>query len=135
MELIQHQLEQLPADSPAICLLESSTKTAHIMTLKPYLVDESPLSRCTTQVLGKRILEPVFETQQKAVENQILHFTHNAEEVEDLLLTSDYQLGFILPQLTLDLFEEVVLAGFRMPLKSTYFIPKLPSGLVMNKLG
>ena len=34
----------------------------------------------------------------------------------------------------LGLFEEVVLSGERMPLKSTYFSPKLPTGLVINRL-
>jgi uncharacterized protein (DUF1015 family) len=76
----------------------------------------------------------VLNTQQEAVESGLLSFTHDSQEVHRLLMDNDYQLGFILPPLSLDLFEEVVLSGERMPLKSTYFSPKLPTGLVINRL-
>ena len=76
----------------------------------------------------------MLDSQEKAVEMGILHFTHDSGEVYNMVRSGDYQLGFILPLMSLDLFEEVVLSGERLPLKSTYFSPKLPTGLVINRL-
>jgi uncharacterized protein (DUF1015 family) len=43
-------------------------------------------------------------------------------------------MAFFLRPFPLDLFEGAVSAGVRLPTKSTYFHPKLPSGLVINPL-
>ena len=72
--------------------------------------------------------------QETAVEQGTLHFTHDASEVLRSVRKGDFQLGFLLPPMPLELFEEVVLSGERMPIKSTYFSPKLPTGLVINRL-
>ena len=133
---LEELLEGASVNQVAIGLMESHEGRASLLTLRnPPGASSLPLQRCATQVLGKSVLEPVLETQQGAVERGALHFTHDSNEVHHLLMNRDYQLGFTLPPLPLDLFEEVVLSGERMPLKSTYFSPKLPTGLVINRLG
>ena len=132
---LEELLERVGEDQVAIGLLEADEGRVSLLTLRNSPGASSlPLQRCATQVLGKSVLEPVLETQQGAVEGGALHFTHDSREVHRLLGSGDYQLGFVLPALSLDLFEEVVLSGERMPLKSTYFSPKLPTGLVVNRL-
>lgn len=133
---LEEILEKVAVDRVVIGLLNASEGTASLLTLRnPPDASSPPLQRCATQVFGRSILEPVLGTQQAAVERGLLHFTHDSKEVHHLLMNDDYQLGFVLPPLSLDLFEEVVLSGERMPLKSTYFSPKLPTGLVINRLG
>jgi uncharacterized protein (DUF1015 family) len=132
---LEELLERATENQVALGLLETHEGKVSLLTLRnPPGASSPPLKRCATQVLGKSILEPVLETQQQAVERGALHFTHDSKEVRHLLMEGDYQLGFLLPPLSLDLFEEVVLSGERMPLKSTYFSPKLPTGLVINRL-
>ena len=132
---LEEQLEKVAVDQVAIGLLEAREGRASLLTLRnPPRASSPPLERCATQVLGRSVLEPVLGTQQGAVEKGVLLFTHDSKEVHHLVINGDYQLGFILPPLSLELFEEVVLSGERMPLKSTYFSPKLPTGLVINRL-
>ncbi len=61
-------------------------------------------------------------------------FNHNREEVERLVKNDEYQLAIILRPLKPDVIKSIADAGERMPRKSTYFHPKLPSGLVLKRL-
>jgi uncharacterized protein (DUF1015 family) len=132
---LEELLEKVAVNQVAVGLLEARQGRASLLTLRDSPgSSSSPLERCATQVLGRRVLEPAFGTQQGAVESGNLHFTHDSGEVSNLVRNGDYQLGFVLPPMSLDLFEEVVLSGERLPLKSTYFSPKLPTGLVINRL-
>lgn len=66
-------------------------------------------------------------------ESQIL-YTKSLDEVTNLVRSGEYKLGFILPPLSaLDIFE-VSMANEKMPHKTTYFYPKLLSGLVFHLL-
>ncbi len=61
-------------------------------------------------------------------------YTKSINEVSELVKSGRYVLGVILPPLTaLDIFE-VVLADEKLPHKTTYFYPKILSGLVFNPL-
>ena len=61
-------------------------------------------------------------------------YTKSAEEVVSLVRTGDYKIGFILPPLRAKDLYEVALSGEKMPHKTTYFYPKLLSGLVFHLL-
>ena len=61
-------------------------------------------------------------------------FNHDRTEVAEKIRGGEYQLAVILRSLRSEIIREVADAGERMPRKSTYFHPKLPSGLVMNRL-
>lgn len=64
-----------------------------------------------------------------------IFYTKSLEEVFSLVKSGEYKIGFILPPLrAVDVFE-IVLAGEKMPHKTTYFYPKLLSGLVFHLLG
>ncbi len=61
-------------------------------------------------------------------------YTKSVEEVVRLVRTGDYKIGFILPPLRAKDLYEVALSGEKMPHKTTYFYPKLLSGLVFHLL-
>jgi len=63
-----------------------------------------------------------------------ISFNHNQGEVIELVNSGQYQLAVILRTVKPEIIKTVADAGERMPRKSTYFHPKLPSGLVMNRL-
>jgi len=92
------------------------------------------VEKCPTWIIEKKVLEPAMGTQESIVDEGILHFTHEAAEVVAGVKEGNYKIGMLLPPMPLQLFEEVVLSGDRMPIKSTYFIPKLPTGVVINPL-
>ena len=55
-------------------------------------------------------------------------------EVFKKLTSGDYQAGFVLRATPVDQVRAVAAAGETMPPKSTYFFPKLPTGLAFNPL-
>ena len=63
-----------------------------------------------------------------------LTFTRNVDEVVAEVAKGGYQLGFILNPTKVSSILEIAGKGERLPQKSTYFYPKLISGLVMNKI-
>jgi uncharacterized protein (DUF1015 family) len=63
-----------------------------------------------------------------------IKYTKSLEEVFELLKDNSYQLGFILPQVdALDILRFAE-SNIRLPQKTTYFYPKVLSGLVFNLL-
>lgn len=61
-------------------------------------------------------------------------YTKFDSELSSLVNSGEYQGGFLLPKLNADDIFEVVLDNVKMPHKSTYFYPKILSGLVFNPL-
>ena len=59
---------------------------------------------------------------------------HRVEEMVEGLSSGGYPLAAMLMPATVDHVRQISLRGQRMPAKSTYFYPKLLSGLVINPL-
>ena len=62
-------------------------------------------------------------------------YVHDPIEAFRMVREGKGQIAFFIKGVPPDVFEAVVGAGIRLPRKSTYFHPKLPSGLVINPLG
>ena len=80
-------------------------------------------------VLHRGVLEPVLDDL-----DQYVTYVHDAQEAWDTVVQGSQQMTFFLKPFPLDLFQAVVSTGHRLPPKSTYFHPKLPTGLVFNLL-
>jgi uncharacterized protein (DUF1015 family) len=61
-------------------------------------------------------------------------YTPSIEEARANVDAGDYQAAFLLRPTPVDQVREVAAAGETMPPKSTYFFPKLLTGLVFNPL-
>jgi uncharacterized protein (DUF1015 family) len=61
-------------------------------------------------------------------------YVHLIEEVVDGLKTAEFPLAAVVMPATVEHIRTISLGGERMPAKSTYFYPKLLSGLVINPL-
>ncbi len=61
-------------------------------------------------------------------------FPHEIAQLKELTDSLDYQLGLVLRATPLDSVRQVSEAGELMPQKSTFFYPKLATGLVINPL-
>jgi len=77
------------------------------------------------QILG-------IDTDEKQEEH--VRYSQDVVEVASRVDSGEFQLGFLLNPVPLDSILAVADAGERMPPKSTYFYPKLPTGLVMHPL-
>jgi uncharacterized protein (DUF1015 family) len=70
------------------------------------------------------------------LQNDSSNITYTPDTAQAVKLVQDghYQLAFILNPMSVTTIKAIADAGDRMPRKSTYFYPKLPTGLVINRL-
>ncbi len=61
-------------------------------------------------------------------------FPHEAHEVTELCRSGQYRVGFLLQPTPLEAVRDLCNANELMPQKSTFFYPKLATGMVMNSL-
>jgi uncharacterized protein (DUF1015 family) len=86
-------------------------------------------------ILHSVILEQMLGISQEAQEKKLnLEYVKNAEEAEQAVRSGRAQLAFLMNPTRVEQVRRVARAGLTMPQKSTYFHPKLPTGLVMNPL-
>ncbi|MCL2140481.1 MAG: DUF1015 domain-containing protein [Dehalococcoidia bacterium] len=78
------------------------------------------------------ILEKLLQIQPETEDG--LAFDHDRSSAVQSVRAGDFQLAFILQPLQPAVIKEISDLADRMPRKSTYFHPKLPSGLVTNRL-
>jgi uncharacterized protein (DUF1015 family) len=65
---------------------------------------------------------------------QHVNYSHDHDLAVEQVASGAQQLAFLLKPFPMDAFESIVGGGQRLPSKSTFFYPKLPTGLVINQL-
>lgn len=63
-----------------------------------------------------------------------IHFKHNLLDAFSNVRSGEYEVGFFINPTHIEQVQDVATAGLIMPHKSTYFYPKVGSGLVINLL-
>jgi uncharacterized protein (DUF1015 family) len=61
-------------------------------------------------------------------------YNYDRQEAVEGVLSKEYQLAFIISPVKWETIKTIADVGDRMPRKSTYFHPKLPSGIIINRL-
>ncbi len=86
-------------------------------------------------ILHRLILEDLLHISTEAQERQLnLQYIKNFDEPFTAVRSGDAQLAFLLNATRMSEVRDVANAGEKMPQKSTYFYPKLLTGLVLNKI-
>ena len=100
------------------------------------LPELSPASRgLDVTVLHTLVLERLFGIDKENMQNQKnLTYVKLAEEAVSAVQKGEAQCAFLLNPTRVTEIRDVAAAGEKMPQKSTYFYPKLITGLVMNDL-
>jgi len=84
-------------------------------------------------ILHKIILENLMGINEKNLENHV-KYTRVDEEAIRFVDEGKYDLSFLMNATKIEELKTVAEAGEHMPQKSTYFLPKMLSGLVMYKM-
>lgn len=82
-------------------------------------------------VLQRLIIMPLFSKTEKGMLEQLISYTHDTAGAVQAVISGEAAAAFILNPTPMDAVTERSLRGEIMPQKSTYFYPKLPSGLVI----
>lgn len=130
-----------PQHQPAFAVAFPGDTHAWRLTLKPQ-VDTSALglgtpaiARLDVTLLHGLVLDRIAGIRPEAQEAQThLRYVKDTGRALDELTRPDTQAVFILGAARVDTVKQVADAGEIMPQKSTYFFPKIASGVVMNRI-
>ncbi len=117
-------------------------ETGAVLTLRDsrvmddLLPDLSPAARqLDVNVLHTLVLERLLGIDRENMKNQVnLTYTRSEREALDGVREGAFQCAFLLNPTRVSEIRDVAAAGEKMPQKSTYFYPKLITGLTMNRL-
>jgi len=129
-DALVEQVDRLGANRRLLASVDSGGAT--MLTLKESAVEPSwgALAASEAWVLEEQVLHP--ELGDATLDH--LDFMHDHEEAVAQAESGELQMVFLLKPFPLDAFESIVGGGQRLPRKSTFFFPKLPTGLVINRL-
>ena len=129
-DALVEQVDRLGANQRLLASVDSGG--AAMLTLKESAVEPSWGALATSEawVLEEQVLRP--ELGDATLDH--LDFMHDHEEAVAQAESGELQMVFLLKPFPLDAFESIVGGGQRLPRKSTFFFPKLPTGLVINRL-
>ena len=86
-------------------------------------------------VLHKLVFEDVFDMSDADIKNQTyLSYTEDIVEAVNGVREGNFQCSFMLNPVKMEEIKKISAMQEKMPQKSTYFYPKIKTGLVMNKL-
>lgn len=108
-------------------ILTKDTESVYRVSIKNNEID-SPNKMAVT-LLHNNVFNKIIDE-----ENAGILYTKFLDEAVELVTKEGYEVAFILPELRASDIFDVVLTGDRMPQKTTYFYPKILSGLVFNPL-
>jgi uncharacterized protein (DUF1015 family) len=95
----------------------------------------APLRELDVSTLHLLVLGHILGlTPEEQLRTDVIRYSEDEQEVLGAVDKEDYQAAFILNPPRPEEIMTVVAAGDRMPQKSTYFYPKLLTGLVINKI-
>jgi uncharacterized protein (DUF1015 family) len=95
----------------------------------------APLQELDVTMLHLLILENILGlTPEQQVNGETIRYSQDEETVLQALEKEDYQAAFLLNRPKAEEILTIALGGEKMPQKSTYFYPKLVSGLLINKV-
>jgi uncharacterized protein (DUF1015 family) len=127
---------------PVFGYLDAHFKRAFRATLKdPATVEAAlPNEPAAYRALDTAVLEallltgPLELTQERIAHLDGLGYARDDDEARDLVLGGAYDLGFFLRPTPMSQVRAVAAEGVTMPPKSTFFFPKVPTGLLFNLL-
>jgi len=90
------------------------------------------LKRLDVTILHKFIIEEILGVSQ--TDKERIDYTPDEEAVKELVDLKEFQIGFFLNSTPVEKVKEAALRHEKMPPKSTFFYPKLCSGLIFNLL-
>jgi uncharacterized protein (DUF1015 family) len=100
--------------------------------MMPYFHSEI-YKKLDVSIVDHIILEKLLElTSDK--EKTSLAYSYNLAHAVNRVINQEYQLAILLSPVKPEVIKAIADAGDKMPRKSTYFYPKSPSGLVLNRL-
>ena len=104
--------------------------TLHTLRSGVDWADWGQLAVSEAWVLQERVLAPALEDALA----DCIDYSPDQDAIVQQVNLGEQQMAILLKPFPLEPFRQIVSAGNRLPPKSTFFYPKLPTGLVINRL-
>ncbi len=114
-----------------------SDKKWYVMTIKKGTFNQSnPAESIDSAILTKNLLDPILGIKDVRTDERIdfVGGIRGVKELTKLVDSSEYKIAFSMYPVSVEQLLQVADAGEVMPPKSTWFEPKLRSGMVVNLL-
>ena len=138
---VRECLERTGRNDSAIAFCQSEEEQWYLLTLKPGVRDEMgddlhpSLKKLDVLVLSRFILQKALGFTKSDLDNEeIFHYQSSMERALMQVQNGHYQMGFFLNPTKIEHVKEIAANRLVMPRKSTYFYPKILTGLVFNKI-
>jgi uncharacterized protein (DUF1015 family) len=136
------QLTPAATDRVRIGYIDAHFRRPFMLTLKdPAIADAAlpghadPYRRLDTAVLEALILKGALGKSDDDIDHlDGLGYARDHDEAVRLVENAEYDAAFFMAPIPIERVREVAAAGESMPPKSTYFFPKVPTGLLFNPL-
>ncbi|HEY2318209.1 MAG TPA: DUF1015 domain-containing protein [Solirubrobacteraceae bacterium] len=129
-------------DAIRIGYIDAHFKQPYMLTLRdPAIADAAlperaePYRRLDTAVLEALVLKGALEMTDEDIDHlNGLGYARDFAQALELVQSAEYDAAFFMAPTPVERVQEVAAAGESMPPKSTYFFPKVPTGLLFNPL-
>ena len=140
-DFLQQTLAEAPPGETAFILLGFGRR-AWLLKMRPGVRQKTlarqmhpALAQLDVAVLNYLIFEKILGLDAKALDDQdTFKYSSQISEVVAAVARQEARLAFILNPTRIEQVQEVASAGLTMPRKSTYFYPKVMSGLILNPI-
>jgi len=144
IERLDNTAALAPAASDTVRMgyIDSHSQQPFMLTLRdPAIADAAladhaaPYRRLDTAVLEALILKGALEMTDEDIDHlDGLGYARDFAQALELVQSAEYDAAFFMAPTPVERVQEVAAAGESMPPKSTYFFPKVPTGLLFNPL-
>ena len=128
-------------ETTRIAFIRHEARKCYVLTLKPGISDEvladlhPSLRTLDVVVLSRLVLQQGLGFDRSELDDdEIFHFESDMKTAVSQARSGEYQMTFLLNPTKIEQVRDVAGNGLVMPRKSTYFYPKVLSGLVFNKI-
>lgn len=121
---------------PVIGLLQENMMLPQLVGMPGHADNREPTSayEALHRFEGWVLHQEVFNRVLGSESVNYVDYTHDPREAWEMVASGTQQMAFFLRPMPMETFELLVSAGMRLPPKSTYFYPKIPTGLVFHSL-
>lgn len=140
-------IDELPPpthqDTIALGYIDAHFQKPFRLTLKDQAIADralpdraEPYRRLDTAVLEALILKGALQMSDEDIDHLTqLGYERDPHRAIESVTSGQYDAAFLMAPIPVDRVQAVAAAGESMPPKSTYFFPKVPTGLLFNPLG
>jgi len=138
---LRQRLEEQGQATSAIGFHHTGQARDYVLALKPGMRDHMgedlapSLRELDVLVLSRLILQAILGFTREDLDNEeIFHYQSDMAKAMATVDSGEFQMAFLLNPTRIEQVKEVAGSGLIMPRKSTYFYPKILTGLVFNKI-